>query len=72
MKPNHQAEYHYKKWQEALDAVGKEADHLRTTKGQAVIGPENPKFVKLVIHEIDCEHRYKKAAGIPVDLDYFN
>ncbi len=60
-----QAVWHYKKWQEALDAVKKEADHLRATKGEAVIGPDNPKFVKLVIQEIDCEAKYKHAAGIP-------
>lgn len=60
-----QAAWHYKKWQEALDAVGKEADHLRATKGKVVIGPENPKFVRLVMHEIDCEAKYKQAAGIP-------
>jgi len=62
---NHQATYHYKKWQEALDAVGAEAERLRATKGEAVIGPQNPKFVRLVIHEIDCEAKYKRAAGIP-------
>jgi len=68
MKPlvnQHQVNYHYKKWQEALEAVGKEADHLFETKGEAVIGPENPYFVSLVFHEIDCEQRYNMAAGIP-------
>jgi len=63
----HQVNYLYKKWQKALDAVGVEADRLRATKGQAVIGPDNPKFVHLVMHEIECEQKYKRCAGIPDD-----
>jgi len=64
-----QANFHYKKWQEALEAVGKEADRLKATKGEAVIGPDNPHFVRLVMHEIACEEKYKIATGIPLD-DY--
>lgn len=70
MTTNHQAAFHYKKWQQALEAVGKEAEHLRATKGKAEIGPDNPHFVKLVIHEIECEQRYNKVAGISEDTVY--
>ena len=69
MVNKHQVNYHYKKWQEALEAVGEEADRLKATKGEAVIGPDNPYFVRLVMHEIECEQRYNKAAGIP-ETDY--
>lgn len=70
MSINHQANFHYKRWQQALEAVGVEADRLRATKGKAEIGPDNPHFVRLVMHEIDCEQRYNKAAGIPEDVSY--
>lgn len=65
MNNQHQIDFHYKKWQDALDAVGVEAARLKATKGKAVIGPENPHFVRLVMHEIDCEMKYKEVAGIP-------
>lgn len=67
MSNQFQVSYLYRKWQKALDAVKAEAYRLRATKGQAVIGPENPKFVSLVMHEIECEEKYKRVAGIPDD-----
>lgn len=70
MATKHQIDFHYKKWQQALEAVGVEADRLRVEKGEVVIGPQNPNFVRLVIHEIECEQRYNKAAGIPEDVNY--
>lgn len=70
MSTNHQANFHYKKWQQALEAVGQEADRLRAEKGEVVIGPQNPHFVRLVMHEIDCEQRYNKAAGITEDVTF--
>lgn len=65
MNKQKQIDWHYKRWQDALDAVGVEADRLKATKGEAVIGPQNPHFVRLVMHEIDCEMKYKQVAGIP-------
>lgn len=70
MSTKHQIDFHYKKWQKALEAVGVEADRLRATKGKAEIGPDNPHFVHLVLHEIDCEQRYNKAAGISEDTKF--
>lgn len=65
MNKQKQIDWHYKRWQDALDAVGVEADRLKATRGQAVIGTQNPHFVGLVMHEIDCEMKYKQVAGVP-------
>lgn len=70
MSKQNQINYHYNKWQQAIEAVGEEADRLQAEKGEVVIGPDNPFLVSLVMHEIECEQRYMDAAGITEETVY--
>lgn len=56
--------FHERKWKEALAAVQVEAQRLIAEKGEAVIGPDNEVFAKLVMQEIACEQRYNQIANI--------
>lgn len=58
MSKQNQVEFHKRKWDEALAAVVAEKDRLIAEKGEAVIGPDNPAFARLVLAEIAAEQRY--------------
>lgn len=57
MSKQNQINFHKRKHQEALKAVEVEKNRLIAEKGEAVIGPDNPVFARLVIQEINCEQR---------------
>lgn len=61
MSKQNQIYFHKRKHQEALKAVEVEKNRLIAEKGEAVIGPENPVFAKLVIQEIHAEQRLQKS-----------
>ncbi|QPB10531.1 hypothetical protein QGX23_gp121 [Pseudomonas phage PN09] len=57
MSKQNQIEFHRRKHKEALFLVELEKARLIRKKGEAVIGPENPVFARLVMKEIDAEQR---------------
>lgn len=61
MAKENQIQFHKSRWDAALNAVEAEKNRLIAEKGEAVIGPQNPTLVKLVLAEMECEEKYRKV-----------